>query len=746
MIALTERKRREAKRIAGLLHGMTHLGVPPHMDAGIAKRIVLTNQLALSYLMITMPYVVLFKLIGTDGLSWLLVILIGVFGVALWLNATGHFLAARLNLALFISISIIAFAFSLGRGAYVQILLLPATMNFLILFDWEKERVYAVLGIAVNAVLFIGYQSLSFHFGTWYSLPQEVEKWVRIAMAVAAELLTIAGTLHFLVGNRRTEKALADARENALAGEKVKSRFIANMSHEIRTPLNVIMGMVNLLDEPQSEAKRKVLLNNISTAATDLLAILNDVLDLSRIEAGKLKLESLPLKLPELADSVWQPHLHQAKQKGLQLSLELDAGLPHTLLGDSLRIRQILNNFLANALKFTPAGKITLRIYKEAAFEDKLRIAFEVQDTGVGISDEAQARLFQAFGQADDSTTRNFGGSGLGLAICKHLAELMEGTISLHSRSGEGTTVRFAATFALVQETESSDQEDCGVRVLDTDLELKSDLATTGNSGGEVKILIVEDHPLNRLVLMEMLASLGFVAEEAFDGKQALAAFSAKYFDVILMDCHMPVMDGLESARLIRKLGGRQPMIVGVTADAMAETRTKCLQSGMNEVILKPLNKRELAKILAPWKPTRDVELPEDSALTAVSNWVNVPQINQLVNSTKLRDPVYRKKALQQFESEVRNLSRMLHDAYRSGNPGELRESAHGLKGLCLTMGLTRLAEACKRLESSAANLDAPDWSPALADWDAAFEPSLLELQRIALPLQIPQAGNGSTK
>lgn len=731
-------KKNPSVGISGLLRRIGNLGALQSMDARDAKRVILANQLTVSYVFISFPYFFIFREIGADTLAWMLLPILVLHLMTLWLNAIGHHLHARLNLALLTSISITAFAFALGRGSGINFLLLPATMNFLILFDWEKERAYLCAGLVINSAMFVGYQSLSFHVGTWYAIPLEIERWVRITMAVAAELGIIVGTLHFLMGNRRTEKALARASENALAGEKIKSRFIANMSHEIRTPLNVIVGMVNLLDKPQQESKRKELLNNIRVSADDLLAILNDVLDLSKIEAGKMKVESIPINLREMADSVLQPYLLEAGRKGLQLSLEMEAGMAGSLYGDPLRLRQILNNLLSNAMKFTVAGKIILRIHKAAGGGSSQRIAFEVQDSGVGIPLEAQKNLFNSFQQADDSTTRNFGGSGLGLAICKHLTEMMGGTICLKSRPGEGSTVGFTLPFALAGESDDSRLQDS---------EKHARVAGSGPDAGtfdipknpaEVRILIVEDHPLNRMVLREMLEALGFKVEEAFDGRQALETLSARSFDLILMDCHMPVMDGFDCANRIRGKEGPQPMIVGVTADAMAETRMKCLRAGMDEVILKPLEETELRRILSPWKtpvPSRIVGRKPD---TTATGWVDIPRLGRLVQATGMRDPDNWSKAMNEFQSDARTLGRLLRESVQSGNSKDLREAAHGLKGICLTMGLNRLAEASRRLESSAANGTVSDWSPALADLEAAFEPSLAELQRFANPTAFP--------
>jgi CheY-like chemotaxis protein len=345
-----------------------------------------------------------------------------------------------------------------------------------------------------------------------------------------------------------------------------------------------------------------------------------------------------------------------------------------------------------------------------------------VADTGPGIPEGAQHGLFQPFRQADDSITRSFGGTGLGLAICKRLVELMDGTIGLRSRPGLGTSVSFTAAFHFDDGTGTRTEEAA------ESADPASAEGTLASPEGP-RILIVEDHPLNRMVLKGMLEIHGFRADEAHDGKQALDAWAARPYDLILMDCHMPVMDGMECTRRLRALEGPRPVIIGVTADAQAETLNNCLRAGMDRVILKPLEEKELRDILAPWITARG-GMAQEARPGANPAWVDAARLGRLIQQTRLRDPEYRKRAFAQFQADAESLRAALREAGRSGRPGDLKEPAHGLKGLCLTMGLDRLADACKRLEATSLAEEPQDWSPVLAELEEAFEPSLADLRR----------------
>jgi signal transduction histidine kinase/CheY-like chemotaxis protein len=740
--------------LSALRRRFEHAGAHAVGDEGAARRVVMANRFALSYLALTAPYFLVFMACGMWTLAW------GVLPMLAWhaatpaLNARGHTTLSRVSLGANAMVSILLTAVALGRGSGAHHLFLAASLNFLILFDWHRERRIMAWGLVANSALYLGFQLLGSRDGLLYVPPPLIGKLIRAALSLANLVGIIAGVGHFLAGNARAEKALIAAREKAQAADRIKSRFIANMSHEIRTPLNVILGLARLMENPQAEPQRQGFLANIRSSAADLIDILNDALDLSKIEAGKIELESRPFRLGELAESVLVPFRIQAGEKGLDLRLDAGAEGAKVLHGDALRLRQVLNNLLSNAIKFTPRGSVALRISRAEGVEragapgaaggagaaggderdeERSWYRFEVSDTGMGITTEAQGRLFEAFRQADGSLSRTHGGTGLGLAICKGLVELLGGTIALESEPGLGTKVRFTAGFLPGREADLAPPADADA---DRDAGLQAaKAAAPGKPAGSARILIVDDHPLNLMVLRNLLEAQGFAADQADDGEAALRACADRPYDLILMDYHMPVMDGLECTRRIRGsrgLGGPQPVIVGITADALQESRSICLAAGMDRVILKPVEVADLRSVLSPWSsfPAEPAgSLGENTA----SEWVDVARLESLVQRTRLRDPAYRNQAWEQFRSDTETLRRTLREAGRSGNARDLKDAAHGMKGLCLTMGLNRMADACRRIEVVSQEGRPGDWSPALSDLEAAYGPSLADLERALL-------------
>ena len=383
--------------------------------------------------------------------------------------------------------------------------------------------------------------------------------------------------LERLVDSRTTE--LAAARERAEAASLAKSSFLANMSHEIRTPMNAIIGMNHLLRSASTDGHQIAQLDKIDSASQHLMAILNDVLDLSKNEAGRIQLESAPFHLPDVFSAV-QSILADATERK-QLVVEVDcAQVPASLRGDATRLRQGLLNLAANAVKFTAQGKISLRAELLEAQGDQLLLRFSVRDTGMGISAEQQQRLFKAFEQADASTTRQHDGTGLGLVITRRLAQLMGGEAGLESAPGKGSmfwftahVLRNASTPAALARASTHDAED---------------LLRQRHRGAH--ILLAEDNEINRELVMGLLQIVGLSADTAVDGLQALRLAQQGHYDLVLMDMQMPEMNGMDATRAIRALPGWQATpIVGLTANAFHEARQACLAAGMTDVITKPI-------------------------------------------------------------------------------------------------------------------------------------------------------------
>lgn len=488
---------------------------------------------------------------------------------------------------------------------------------------------------------------------------------------------------------KENSESMRKAKEIAENSLRVKENFLANMSHEIRTPMNGVIGMIDLLNETKLDAEQKEYVNIVKKSSYTLLNILNDILDLSKIEAGKMKLQPKSLDLRKTIEKIIALFLQQAQKKNLDILIDIDKKIPNFIIADETRLLQIIANLMANAIKFTEKGIITLKINIEKRTKKHIFIKIEIKDTGIGIAEENLQLLFDTFSQLDTSWSKNYGGTGLGLVISKELAKLMQGEMGVNSQIGVGSTFWF--TFLTAETTEKPLEEE--EKSITKKKDFQSILAQMSPT-----ILVVDDNVINRKVASEILKKYKCNITQASSGKEAIEKITNNFFDLVLMDIQMPDLDGVQTTQQVRNLQlTKTPIIIALTAYSMKEDRQRFLNQGFDDYLSKPIDAQKLIEkiigYLSPENKKGDKEYLEKIQTNEIIDFVVLEQLEKYGGRELVEE------SLVEFAEDTKNILLSCQNALKDNNFSILKGNLHTLKGNAGTLGITQVAEKASEIE-----------------------------------------------